>query len=85
MLLVLLQDIDDLVSTHEGFLFAPVLHSARRWGDTEEERTLMERNVKLQVTIWGQSSTGDTQLSDYANKQWSGLVESFYKERCSLL
>lgn len=80
-MLTLLEDMDALVSTHVGFLVAPVLHEARQWGGTFEEQTFMEQNVKLQLTIWGESPTGNTELSDYANKQWSGLIHSFYRER----
>lgn len=80
-MLSLFDDLDDLLSTHEGFLLAPALHAARSWGTTNEERVLMEKNLKLQITVWGESPSGDTELSDYANKEWSGLVRSFYKER----
>jgi len=83
--LELLADIDKLLSTHEGFLLGPWLKEARNWGSNEEEKRLLERNLKRQITIWGQSSSGDTELSDYANRQWSGPVRTFYKERCALV
>lgn len=80
-LLALLEDLDRLVSTHEGFLLGSALMEARQWGTDAEEMIFMERNLKLQLTLWGKSPSGDTELSDYANKQWSGLIHSFYRER----
>eukprot|EP00210_Caulerpa_lentillifera_P008452 g8064.t1 len=83
-LLVLLEDMDRLLSTHKGFLFGPLLLEARNYGDSELEKDLMERNLKLQVTIWGESPSGDTELSDYANRELSGLMMTFYRERWKL-
>lgn len=80
-LLDLLDDLDLLLSTHEGFLFGPLLQEARSHGGSLMEKQLMEWNLKLQVTIWGESPTGDTELSDYANRQLSGLMSSYYRER----
>lgn len=35
-----------------------------------------------QITVWGTSDDGDSEVSDYANKQWAGLLSTFYHARC---
>jgi alpha-N-acetylglucosaminidase len=50
---------------------------ARAWGQTEEEKTLLEFNARNQVTLWGPRG----EIADYASKQWSGLLSSYYLPR----
>jgi len=33
--------------------------------------------------VWGTSDAGGSSIEDYANKQWSGLMGSFYRGRCA--
>lgn len=41
-----------------------------------------EWNMRTQLTIWGTSAAaGDSEVSDYANKEWNGLISSFYLPR----
>lgn len=40
-------------------------------------RTADERNARTIITVWGDTPN----LSDYANRDWDGLVETFYKVR----
>ncbi|GMH42712.1 hypothetical protein BSKO_10631 [Bryopsis sp. KO-2023] len=80
-LLGLLSDMDRLLSTHVGFLLGPWLESSKSWAKNDQEKISMERNARMQITLWGISPSGDTDLSDYANKQWGGLMSSFYRER----
>ncbi|MDQ2985218.1 MAG: alpha-N-acetylglucosaminidase C-terminal domain-containing protein [Armatimonadota bacterium] len=40
------------------------------------DKTLLERNARTQVTIWG-----GPVLNEYAAKEWSGLVSDFYLQR----
>ena len=44
---------------------------------TPEEKEYFERNARTIITVWGDSYY----LSDYANRDWDGLVETFYKPR----
>jgi hypothetical protein len=44
---------------------------------------LYESNLRRQLTIWGTStSRGDSEVSDYANREWAGLIATFYMPRC---
>ena len=51
--------------------------AARRWGKTPAEKDYYEKCARTILTIWGNS----TNLVDYANRQWAGLVKSYYKPR----
>lgn len=53
------------------------IRDARSWGKTEEEKDYFEMNARTIITVWGDTY----HLSDYANRDWDGLVETFYKVR----
>ncbi len=76
-MLMLIRDMDELVGTRPEFLLGVWLNDARRWGATAEEKNLCERMARELITIW---TEGDT-ISDYANRQWSGLLGEFYHRR----
>jgi alpha-N-acetylglucosaminidase len=73
-------DLDTLVGTRREFLLGKWLADARRWGTTPQESDLYERNARLLLTVWGPPSR-DAYLSDYAGRQWSGLIRGFYLRR----
>lgn len=51
--------------------------AARSWGKTLEEKDYYERCARTILTIWGNNRG----LTDYANRQWAGLIKSYYKPR----
>ena len=77
----LIDDMDELMGTHEAFLLGKWLEDARSWGKTASEKQLYEKNARDQITLWGGK---DAVLHDYASKQWSGLFKGFYKGRWQL-
>ena len=79
-LLTLYDDMDSLLSSNEHFLLGKWLKNARALGTTEVEKNRYEYNARNQITLWGP----DGQIHDYANKQWGGLMKSFYKLRWEL-
>jgi alpha-N-acetylglucosaminidase len=74
----LIGDMDRLLSTRKDFLLGPWIASARSWGLTLAERHLYERNARDLITLWGDANSP---LHEYANRQWSGLLNDFYKVR----
>lgn len=93
-LVELLADMDSLLASHKGFLLGPALERARLYatgnsaeaaadsGQQQQLAAFYEWNVRTQLTIWGTSNTaGDSEVSDYASKEWSGLIASFYLPR----
>lgn len=76
----LLQTIDDyerLLSTDVHFLLGRWIAWARDWGEDAEAKALLEYGARNQLTLWG--PTG--QINDYAKKEWSGIVATYYKPR----
>ncbi|MFD5372225.1 alpha-N-acetylglucosaminidase [Streptomyces sp. NPDC127103] len=71
-----------LVGSDERFLLGPWLADARAWGADPEERDRLEYDARSILTTWagkGPSETGG--LRDYANREWSGLVQDVYAPR----
>ncbi len=75
---VLALDVDELLATRREFLLGAWLEDAKRWGDTPEERRRCEWNARNVLTLWGNR---DSELHDYARKEWSGLIRHFYLPR----
>ncbi len=76
--IALLEDMDRLLATQENFLLGKWLNDAKSWGTTEEEKSLYEKNARNLITLWGDKNA---RLREYSNRQWSGLLEGFYKPR----
>ncbi len=77
--LELMTDLDGLLATRREFLLGPWLADARRWGATPETGDLHEWQARLLLTLWNNQPGSD--LNDYANRQWSGLVRDYYRMR----
>lgn len=76
--IVLIEDMDNLLSTRKDFMLGPWVAAARKWGLTNEEKALYEMNAKDIITLWGDANCP---LHEYACRQWSGLLNDFYKPR----
>jgi len=74
----LIEDMDFLLATRKDFLLGTWLSDARRWGENEKEKSLYEQNARDLITLWGET---DSNLHEYSNRQWSGLLNDFYKPR----
>lgn len=77
----LIEDVDRLLATQKDFMLGPWVADARRWGTTDQERALYEMNAKDLITLWGDENCP---LNEYACRQWSGLLQDFYKPRWQL-
>jgi alpha-N-acetylglucosaminidase len=76
--LQLITDMDGLLATRKDFLLGPWIADARSRGVTPDEKALYERNARNLITLWGDANSP---LHEYANRQWSGLLNDFYKPR----
>jgi alpha-N-acetylglucosaminidase len=74
----LITDMDKLLATRKDFLLGPWLADAVKWGKNDAEKRLYEMNARDLVTLWGGA---DNVLHEYACRQWSGLLNDFYKPR----
>lgn len=77
--LQLIRDVDRLLRTRSEFNFDQWLTDARSWGQTEEEKRLLERDATALVTIWG--ADGDPLIFDYSWREWCGLIGEYYLKR----
>lgn len=77
--LELLDDMDKLLSIRPEYSFEKWVKDAISWGETEEESKLYEYNAASLLTVWGEED--NSILFDYAWREWSGLISSYYKKR----
>ncbi|QEM14212.1 alpha-N-acetylglucosaminidase [Mucilaginibacter rubeus] len=74
----LITDMDRLLATQKDFMLGPWIADARKWGTTPAEKALYEKNARNLITLWGDA---DSPLHEYSCRQWSGLLNDFYKVR----
>jgi alpha-N-acetylglucosaminidase len=79
-MLGLITDLDQLTGTRPELLLGVWLAEARAWGNSAEQSDLCERNARELLTIW----TSTYNISDYANRQWNGLLGDYYHHRWEL-
>jgi len=77
-MLGLIGDLDRLLATRREFLLGVWLADARSYGSTQEESDRCERDARELLTTW---TGNDTDTVDYANREWQGLVGTFYCAR----
>ncbi|KAK3031104.1 hypothetical protein RJ639_036844 [Escallonia herrerae] len=83
--LQLVKDIDKLLAADDNFLLGTWLESAKRLALNPSEMKQYEWNARTQVTMWfDNTKSKQSQLHDYANKFWSGLLEGYYLPRASM-
>ena len=70
-------DLDALLACAPELNLQPWNEAARSWGRTQEEKDYYERCARTILTVWGNNRG----LTDYANRQWAGLVKTYYKPR----
>jgi len=79
-MLGLIRDMDLLAGTRREWLLGDWIADARSWGSSRDERDLCERNARELLTTW----TRYDNITDYANRQWNGLLGDFYYHRWQL-
>ncbi|HKI76944.1 MAG TPA: alpha-N-acetylglucosaminidase [Ignavibacteriaceae bacterium] len=71
-------DVDRIVSTRDEFSFDKWLLASHKFESDDASGLYFEKNAKVLVTTWGQQGN---YLIDYAARDFSGLINSFYKKR----
>lgn len=69
---------DALMHTRSEMRLATWVNDARSWGVTAKEKNDYEANAKNIITLW---SLPNSNLNDYATRDWSGLVGNYHKQR----
>ena len=76
--LQIITDLDSLLGTRKDFLLGQWISDARSFGNSSDEKALYELNARDLITLWGDANSP---LHEYSCRQWSGLLNDFYKKR----
>ncbi|KAJ5161345.1 hypothetical protein N7492_006737 [Penicillium capsulatum] len=77
----LLRDLDAVLFTNENFRLSTWIGAARNQAHGDADyASYLEYQARNQITLWGPNG----EISDYASKQWAGLVSSYYVPRWAL-
>ncbi|KDO21253.1 hypothetical protein SPRG_13552 [Saprolegnia parasitica CBS 223.65] len=72
--------LERILNTNRHFMLGPWLADARALSDADDEMAnYFEYEAKNQVTRWGDAN--GNALSDYAGKDWGGLISTYYLPR----
>jgi alpha-N-acetylglucosaminidase len=74
----IITEMDMLLATQKDFLLGQWLNSAKSCGTNVAEKQLYEKNARNLITLWGDRNSG---LFEYSCRQWSGMLNAFYKPR----
>jgi alpha-N-acetylglucosaminidase len=80
LFLSLIRTQDSLLGGNGHFQLYDWLKQADAFGKTPYEKALALKNAKTQISYWGPVNP-KTDLHDYANKEWNGLMKGFYLPR----
>lgn len=75
---------EKLLSTNKYYMLGTWMEQAKALGNNSDDftRRLYEINAKSQITTWGSYNQAEMgALHDYSNRQWAGLIGTFYKPR----
>jgi len=73
-------DIDKFLgASSTEFMLGKWIDDAKSWGADKNERAYYEKDARSLITIWGGG------LTDYAGRQWSGLLPDYYLPRWQML
>ena len=78
--LVLLEDVDTLVSHRSELTLARWINDAHRLATDEAEKKYFDRCARTLLTLWGDIGR-DPALCDYAWREWGGLIREYYLPR----
>jgi alpha-N-acetylglucosaminidase len=74
------RDIDQFLAARTDFMLGKWIDDAKSWAANKDEQSYYERNARTILTVWGGGS-----LTDYAGRQWNGLLRDYYLPRWQIL
>ncbi|MDF2190141.1 alpha-N-acetylglucosaminidase [Paraflavitalea sp. CAU 1676] len=72
---------DTLLNTDPFFRLSTYQRQSLRAGNTKQEKENNLLNLMMLTTYWGENNPAEDYLHEYAYKEWSGLMSSFYRTR----
>jgi alpha-N-acetylglucosaminidase len=73
------RDMDTLLGARTEFMLGKWIDDAKSWAARADEQAYYEKDARSLITIWG------GHLTDYAGRQWNGLMGDYYLPRWQLL
>ena len=73
------RDMDKFLGTRSEFMLGKWIDDAKSWAADRGEQTYYEKDARSIITIWGGG------LTDYAGRQWNGLMRDYYLPRWQIL
>jgi alpha-N-acetylglucosaminidase len=77
----IIHDMDALLATNSSFLLGKWINDAREMGVNTAEKQYFEHDARLILATWGQQGS---ELTDYANRNLSGLMSDYYGKRWAM-
>jgi alpha-N-acetylglucosaminidase len=71
-----------LLATTPQFMLGTWIADARHWGTSTADRDTMEYDARRIVSVWDAKGSL-TGVTDYANREWAGLMNTYYLPRWS--
>lgn len=72
--------LEQVAGTDSAFMLGPWLAAAHNAAGTLEERRQFNFDARSILVQWGPASSRSSQVRDYSNRDWNGLL-SFYRKR----
>ena len=79
--LQLADETEGLLDTHPYYRLSTYQQQALQAGNTPEEKKNNLYNAMMLITYWGEHNRKEDYLHEYAYKEWSGMMNNFYKKR----
>lgn len=73
--------VDEIAGTDDQQLLGSWIEEAREASGTDAEADAAEKDARQIVSTWTPADGGLTDLNDYANREWNGLVGGYYQAR----
>lgn len=83
--LEMLLDVDRMLASRSEWNFDQWVSDARRWGTTQQEKDLLERDATALITYWGFTPGYECKQFDYSWREWAGLIKRYYHARWKML
>ena len=71
-------DVNRIVASRQEFSLNNWIAASHKFEAADAPKSYFEKNAKVLITTWGQQGSG---LIDYAARDFSGLIDSYYKKR----
>lgn len=77
-MLMIIKDMDTLLSAHPSLLLGKWVADATSMAASPTEKPYYQEDALRILTTWGQKGS---ELNDYANRSWAGLMKDYYYQR----